>query len=60
MDPELLLKNIVSTAKTATTFGLRQAERLGLARVRATARLGSPGDGEDVVQIVLTERLLQE
>ena len=98
MDPELLLKNIVSTVRTAKTFGLpivhstvnvasgqgkptvpelaglledyppidrtsinsrrsasrrpgacrssrRQAAQLGLARLRAAARLGSPGDG---------------
>ena len=40
--------------------GRRRADRLGLARVRAAARLGPPGDGAEIVEIVLTDRLLQE
>jgi hypothetical protein len=49
MDQDLLRKNIVSTVETARAFGACRpgrgcADRLGLARVRAAARLESAGD----------------
>jgi len=57
----VIRSTIISSRWTgARDPGRRAADQLGLARVRAAARLGPHGTVPAIVEIVLTDRLLKE